>query len=174
MAELVRRDFTVPASSRCFLLMRPAGWDVDDLDDTAGADKPFVRGGADIVFVKTGISMGRVEVEVVVTDEAPGPPDSQWEEVAEVPLDVSEGDLRVHGAEAMIIDEQGGSVLPESEAATYRVRVSAQGRHGQPDQVVQSSSERYLLELWEQQHPARFAVLRSMDRATGEITDHIA
>ena len=78
MAELVRRDFTVPASSRCFLLMRPAGWDVDDLDDTAGADKPFVRGGADIVFVKTGISMGRVEVEVVVTDEAPGPPDSQW------------------------------------------------------------------------------------------------
>jgi len=54
VAELVRRDFTVPASSRCFLLMRPAGWDVDDLDDTAGADKPFVRGGADIVFVKTG------------------------------------------------------------------------------------------------------------------------
>lgn len=174
MAELVRREFTVPVSSRCFLLMRPAGWDVDDLDDTAGADKPFVRGGADILFVKTGISMGPVEVEVVVTDEAPGLPDRQWEEVTEVPLDVSEGDLRVHGAEAMIIDEQGGSVLPESAAATYRVRVSAQGRHGQPDQVVQSSSERYLLELWEQQYPAPFAVLRSKDWTTGEVTDHIA
>lgn len=51
MAVLDRREFTVPVSSRCFLLMRPAEWDVDDLDDTAGADKPFVRGGADIVFV---------------------------------------------------------------------------------------------------------------------------
>ncbi len=172
VAALVRREFTVPVSSHCFLLMRPAGWDVDDLDDTAGADKPFVRGGADIVFVKTGISMGPVEVEVVVTDVAPGPPDRQWEEVVEVPLDVSEGDLRVRGAESMIIDEQGGSVLSAGEAATYRVCVSAQGRHRQPDQVVQSSSERYLLELWEQ-HPEPFSVLRSKDWAAGEITDHI-
>lgn len=60
-----------------------------------------------------------------------------------------------------------------STAATYRVCVSAQGRHRRPDQVVQSSPERYLLELWEQ-HPAPFAVLRSKNWTTDEVTNHIA
>ncbi|MFI6817659.1 hypothetical protein ACIBG7_35055 [Nonomuraea sp. NPDC050328] len=92
---------------------------------------------ADGATIRTGISMGPVEVTVELVDEAPPPALDAWEEVVELSVESTHGSLHVFGLDGDLTDL---SNLAWRGPGHYRVRVHAKGRG--------TDFESYLLISW--------------------------
>lgn len=95
--------------------------------------------------VLTGVDTGNVDVTVRVLEREPATLDAGWEEAAEMSFRALPGApvaLRGTEPEASIrrLDAQG--------AGWYRVRVHSTGRSVESGNIVEDSSERYLILTW--------------------------
>lgn len=123
-----------------FFLMEP---DQEDfIPDEAGQ---LVSATGESVIVHTGIATGRVAVRIEIHDAEPALDEAEWEEVAEVGVQVETGPLIVRCLMEYPPD------LPELTPAgpgPYRVRAHARGRDIAYDLGVSESQEVYLFQIW--------------------------
>lgn len=118
-------------------------------------------------YIRTGINMGPVDVEVRVLDQRPEPTadPGTWEEIAEISVEATEVPLLVVGGE----DGLGpGARLDTTGPGTYRLRVHAAGRRIAYDAVVTEPVERYLVQAWPEEHtePTPVALERAPTRSS--------
>ena len=100
------------------------------------------HGGAAII---TGIGSGTVEVSVELVDGEPKGGLGEWEEMVDVSIDASAGDLRVT---TVLGDVPDLPALSAKGPGLYRVRCLAKGRELHPSGVEIESAERYRLIAW--------------------------
>lgn len=105
------------------------------------------------LYLRTGIAMGPVAVELECLQEAPARvaaiAGSGWEEVVEFTAEHIPGSpVAVHGASELPPSGASASAPDASPLGNLRFRISARGRSAAPDQVVTEACEHYLIQFW--------------------------
>jgi hypothetical protein len=112
------------------------------------------------LFVATGIALGNVNVTVEALSQRPAAAADQWEHVVEASLTTTDrAELYVNGFDdANRINRNLATAGP----GDYRIRISARGRAIAFDDVPDTVTEHYLVQVWpEPSSPP--VVLRSRD-----------
>ncbi|BCK73031.1 hypothetical protein Srufu_069840 [Streptomyces libani subsp. rufus] len=109
-------------------------------------------------WILTGINTGPVRVEAHCLDAAPPVEATEWEEVVEISVRSTAGDLRINSGYDITPDAL--PVLNPHGPGWYRMRVHASGRSINPDGVSDEPVEDYLITVWPQE-PAESVVIRS-------------
>ncbi|GAA5615394.1 hypothetical protein Spla01_06606 [Streptomyces platensis] len=109
-------------------------------------------------WILTGINTGPVRVEAHCLDAAPPVEATEWEEVVEISVRSTAGDLRINSGYDITPDAL--PVLNPHGPGWYRMRVHASGRSINPDGVSDEPVEDYLITVWPQE-PAQSVVIRS-------------
>jgi hypothetical protein len=118
----------------------------------------LVRGLRGFAFINTGIRTGRVKVTIELwSARAPEPDLDPWEEVAEVPFVALSDRVRLPEwfsapdatADRGPVDSELASLLISAQGpGIYRLRVHARGRNLASGQILDTSSEEYLVQAW--------------------------
>ncbi|MGI5260882.1 hypothetical protein [Streptomyces angustmyceticus] len=109
-------------------------------------------------WILTGINTGHVRVAAHCLDTAPPVEATDWEEIVEISVRSTAGDLRINSGYEITPDAL--PVLNPQGPGWYRMRVHASGRSTNPDGVSEEPVEDYLISVWPQE-PAESVVIRS-------------
>ncbi|MEU3994056.1 hypothetical protein AB0F24_37985 [Streptomyces platensis] len=109
-------------------------------------------------WILTGINTGPVRVEAHCFDAAPPVEATGWEEIVEISVRSTAGDLRINSGYEITPDAL--PVLNPQGHGWYRMRVHASGRSINLDGVSDESVEDYLITVWPQE-PTESIVIRT-------------
>ncbi len=101
--------------------------------------------GRRVMAVHTGVAMGPVTVGMSVLAQPPATHHGDWDNVAQATIETI-APLYIVSIQGDVIEEFDPVEPPST--GYLRVRVSTQGRASNWDDVVDSPTERYLIELW--------------------------
>lgn len=125
--------------------------DVDGLEHLPSSSPAALQGTGLVMviwpklYLRTGIAMGPVLLELESLDAAPDADVGDWEDVVEFTAVATGEPVTLHGATEFAL---GDVVIDSQGAAEVRVRLSATGRGLARDLVVDEACERYLVQLW--------------------------
>lgn len=95
-------------------------------------------------MILTGIALGHVRDHAILHKRPPAA-DLSWDDLAEVTLATSTGEMHIEGWGGMTFDERNLAVSGPGE---YRLRVSARGREDEWDHAVEIAQEEFRLDIW--------------------------
>jgi hypothetical protein len=107
----------------------------------------LVTGGRDCAFIHTGVHSGQVKLMIQVRDGQPLRIDWGWDEVVEVTLHASVGDVNVASIMGIGMPPSYPRLTPQGPG-DYRIRVHARGRDTDIDGTAFEPFEEYLIQLW--------------------------
>ncbi len=136
--------------------------------ETADRSNGLVAAMSDGAVISTGIHTGNVRVRAAVASSAPASVDSddEWEEIVEVSVHTSHGQLRVDAFEEGAV--RALPLLSTAGPGWYRLRVHACGRDTAPDRVQLDPVEDYLLAIWPAP-PQPTSILRTSSRISRSL-----
>lgn len=149
-------DFSINAWNHVVALVVDPPKPEDPIEALKAAQRGEIPPPLTVPLIYTGIYAGPIHLTVEVLDREPDRIDPGWEDVLEVSLVLPEGKAYFNQPTGADTHEIGS--LSAEEAGSYRARLHAVGRDADYDGVVDTSTERHLVQFWKAP-PANTTVL---------------